>query len=422
MNKDISTKDLDLGNNEKLYLKERKVPFIKFPVIKNLTSKYLKFFTFEIESSSKIKKDNLLVIYFIKPVNFSSVYSKTSTPAAPIIWNKKNNNGLCKLLIVNSNSANAHTGNKGIKNIDSYVRFASKKFKCNLNQVLVSSTGVIGEHLDVSKINKAIKNIDLKEKNLLDASKAIMTTDTFSKTFLSKIKHNSKEIKIFGIAKGSGMIFPNMGTMLSYIFIEANLSKINLNKILKNNLDKSFNSITVDGDTSTNDTVVLFSLHDENNKPITNIDKLSSSIQQVMHNLSTQIICDGEGISKLMQINVSNAKSYNQASKIAFSIGNSPLVKTAVAAEDANWGRIIMAIGKTNEKINQLKIKLKFGNLLVATNGQISKKINVKKLNTYMKKKKIEINLDLQNGKFSRTIFASDLTHEYVKINGDYRS
>jgi len=424
MTKDSSTKDFINSGNERLFLKESHKPLLKFSSVKNFKSKYVKFYTFE--AGFKKKHDDLLLVVFMIPTPLSSVYSKTSTPAAPIIWNKKNNKGFCKVLIVNSGNANAHTGEKGIKAIDTYAKIAAKTFNCKLSDVLISSTGVIGEQLDIKKIiNKLCFCNDSKNKDLLAAANAIRTTDTFPKTSLKKIKINSKEIRIFGFAKGSGMIFPNMGTMLAYVFVEANISRSNLNKILKLNLDKSFNSISVDGDTSTNDTLILFSLFDKNQEQINQHKKLnliSQGIKEVMHNLSLQVVSDGEGISKLMKVNVINAKTYKQASLIAFSIANSPLVKTAVAGEDANWGRIIMAIGKTNEKINQKKIKLKFGNLLVAENGHIYKKINITKLNFYMKEKIIEINVDLGIGKFNRTVFASDLTHEYIRINADYRS
>ena len=416
-----STKDLSLSSNERLFLKEKYKPFVEFPIVKNLISDYVKFYTFHAGFKKKYK--DLLVAVFLKPTPSFLVCSKTSTPAAPLIWNKNNNTGFCKVLIVNSGNANAHTGKNGIKAIDIYAKEVANNFNCKLNEILVCSTGVIGEQLDVNKI---IKNFpfkkNLNQSNLLEAAKAIMTTDTYAKTSLKKIRIDSKEIRIFGLAKGSGMIAPNMGTMLAYIFIEANLSRNKLKNILNSNLDKSFNSISVDGDTSTNDTVILFSLFKNNQKPIQNLTKISSAIQDVMHDLSLQIVCDGEGISKLIKVNVLNAKSYKQASLIAFSIANSPLVKTAIAGQDANWGRIIMAIGKTNEKINQNKIKLKFGNLLVAMNGKKYQKMNNKKLDLYMQGKKIDINVNLNIGKFNRTVFASDLTHEYIRINADYRS
>ena len=303
---------------------------------------------------------------------------------------------------------------------------ATKYFKCKKNQVLVSSTGVIGEKLDIDKIIKIFPRIArLKSKNLLSASKAIMTTDTYPKNIIKKIKINSQIIKIFGFAKGSGMIFPNMGTMLSYIFIEAKLSKNILKKLLNTNLDSSFNSISVDGDTSTSDTLMLFALSEPNQqkiKSLNSINKISIALKEVMSELALQIISDGEGISKLIEVNVSGAKTYKQATAVSFSIANSPLVKTAIAGEDANWGRVIMAIGKADNKIKQNKIKLMFGDYLVANKGYRYEKIDFKKLDKYMLNKHIKIKVNLGLGKFKRTVYSSDLTHEYIRINADYRS
>ena len=419
-----STKDLTLSSNETLYLNKNTKSLFKFTVVKNLTSSGVKFYTFHV--GFKKKREDLLIAVFTNPTPVAAVYSRTSTPSAPIIWDKKNNKGLCKVLIVNSGNANAHTGIQGIKNIDVYAKKAAKKFNCPLSQILVSSTGVIGEQLDHNKIINSFSFIKKSTENdLLSAAKAIMTTDTFSKTIVKKIKIGSQKIRIFGFAKGSGMIFPNMGTMLGYIFIEANISKNILKNLLCSHLDYSFNSISVDSDTSTSDTVMLFSLnHCQENKKINSskIKKISLALKEVMFQLALQVVSDGEGISKLMKINISGGSSYKQASLVAFSIANSPLVKTAISGQDANWGRVIMAIGKADKKINQEKLKLKFGSLMVASRGQKFNRIDIKKLDAYMKGKIIEINVDLGIGKFKRTVYASDLTNEYIQINADYRS
>lgn len=419
-----STKDLSLSSNERLYLKNNHSFLFKIKKAKNFKSKYLDFYTFHVGFKKKL--DDLLVVVFKESTPLSAVYSKTSTPSAPIIWDKKNNRGFCKLLIINSGNANAHTGKNGVKAIDKYVEAASKYFKCKKSQILVSSTGVIGEKLNVDKIIKIFPKISKSQpKNLLSASKAIMTTDTYPKNIVKKIKINSKEIRIFGIAKGSGMIFPNMGTMLSYIFIEANLSKDVLKKMLHTNLDSSFNSISVDSDTSTSDTLMLFALSSQNQKKIKSpnvINKILNALKEVMSDLALQIISDGEGISKLIEVKVNGAKTYKQATAVSFSIANSPLVKTAIAGEDANWGRVIMAIGKADNQIVQNKIKLMFGNYIVANKGYKYEKINLKKLDSYMLNKHIKINVNLGLGKYQRTVYSSDLTHEYIRINADYRS
>jgi len=422
MPKNSTSKEFTFSKNERLDLKN--IPLFQFPEAKKITSNFVKFYTFQV--GFKKKREDLLLAIFNFPVPFSAVYSKTSTPSAPIIWDKNYTKDLCKVLIVNAGNANAHTGDEGIKNINQYVNEAAIFFNCPVSQIFVSSTGVIGEQLDPNKIINVYSLInESNQKDLLSAAKAIMTTDTFSKTIIKKIQIGSKEIRIFGFAKGSGMICPNMGTMLAYIFIEEDIPKNILKKLLLSSLDESFNSISVDGDTSTSDTVVLFSLSERKNNKILKLQdriKIASALKDVMFNLALQIVSDGEGISKLMSINITGGKDYKQVSAVAFSIANSPLVKTAIAAEDANWGRIIMAIGKSDTRIDQNKINLKFGSLLVASNGKMNHKINIIKLDNYMKKKIIEINVDLGIGKYKRTVYSSDLTHEYIRINGDYRS
>jgi len=390
--------------------------------IKDFNPSGLNIFTFN--AGFKKKDNDLLLIIFDKIVNVCCVYSNTSTPSAPIIWDKKHNKGKAKALVVNAGNANAHTGKDGLIIIDKYVKALTSKIKCRANEVLVSSTGVIGEKFNPNLIINKFKKFNLKNKNsLLESAKAIMTTDTFPKVSIKNIKLGNQLFKIYGIAKGSGMIQPNMGTMLVYIFIECEVSKQSMFRLLKNNLENTFNSITVDSDTSTSDTLMMFSVGNKNiNINKKNFKILDYKISELMHDLSLQVIKDGEGLSKLIKVKVVNARSKNQAKKIAFSIANSPLVKTAVAGEDANWGRVIMAIGKTEEKIDQNKIKVLFGNNIVCENGSISKKINIKKLDQYMKNKIIDINVKLNLGNFYHTVYGNDLTHEYLKINADYRS
>ena len=424
MGKNRSTKELILSKNQRLNFDKKKKNLFNFTKVKNFTSDFVKFYTFN--AGFKKKHDDLLIGVFNKPSSVAVVYSKTSTPSAPIIWDKKNNKGYCKVLIVNSGNANAFTGQKGIKKIDTYVKSAIKELNGSKQNILVSSTGVIGEQLDEKKISNSLTLVKKsKDKDLLSAANAIMTTDTFSKTSMRVLNLGSEKIRIFGFAKGSGMIAPKMGTMLAYIFIEANISRNILKKLLHSNIDESFNSISVDSDTSTSDTLMLFSLSKAKQKKIQNkneIKKISKSLKEIMFELALQVVSDGEGITKLMEINISGAFSKNQASIIGFSIANSPLVKTAIAGEDANWGRVIMAIGKTNSNVNQDKIKLKFGNILITSDGQVVKNLDSKKLDSYMKNKTIQINVNLGLGKYKRTIYASDLTHEYIKINADYRS
>ncbi len=416
-----STKDLILSNNERLFLGEGSI--FKPKKYNNLKPEGFKIYTFN--SGFKKKYNDLLIIIFDNIVNVECVYSQTSTPSAPIIWDKNYNKGKCKALIINAGNANAHTGKNGIKIINKYVKNLCSKIKCKKNQILVSSTGVIGEIFNPNQIIDKIKEINFKKTtDILGAAKTIMTTDTYAKTYVEKVKIENKVLNIYGFAKGSGMIQPNMGTMLAYIFVECNLSNLNLKKILKKNLDSTFNSISVDSDTSTSDTLMLFSIKNKNInlKKIKNLNKISAAVNNVMHNLSQQIIKDGEGLSKLIQVNVINAKNKTQAKNIAFSVANSPLVKTAIAGNDANWGRVIMAIGKSNEKINQNKIIISFGKNQVCENGSIYKNINIKKINNYMHSKIIKINVNLGIGKYSSTVYGNDLTYNYIRINGEYRS
>ena len=388
---------------------------------KDLKPKGFKIFTFH--SGFKKKNDDLLIVIFDKIVNVACKYSLTSMPSAPILWDKKNNKGKCKALIVNSGNANAHTGKQGLKNINKYNKLLAKILRCSINDILVSSTGVIGEQLDPNLICKKIKLLEISnEKKLIDAARSIWTTDTFVKTSIHSLKIDKHNIRIYGFAKGSGMISPNMGTMLSYIFIDCKISKKILMKLLSDNLQETFNSISVDSDTSTSDTVMLFS------NPIRQVNinkhyyKISNTLNKVMKELSMKIITDGEGIKKLIKINVIKAKNKIQAKKIALSIANSPLVKTAIAGEDANWGRIVMAIGKTQEKIKQEKTIIKFGKNILARKGEINKGINLSKVDKYMKNKVIEIEVDLNIGKASSVIYGNDLNNEYIRINADYRS
>ncbi len=421
MKKNSSTKELTLSNNERLFLDTSSIFAPK--KYANLKPQGLKIYTFN--SGFKKKLDDLLIIIFDEVITSLNFFSNTTTPSAPIIWDKINNKGKVKALIVNAGNANAHTGKHGIKIIDEYVTFLSKHIGCKRNQIVVSSTGVIGETFNPKKITNQILKINkTSNADLIGAAKSIMTTDTYPKTSIKKIKINKESFMIYGIAKGSGMIKPNMGTMLSYIFIESKVPKSILKKIITKNLENTFNSISVDGDTSTSDTLIVFSLN-KNNLDYSkkqNVKKLDKSLLELMTDLSLKVIKDGEGLSKLIKVSVINAISKKQAKKIAFTIVDSPLVKTAIAGEDANWGRIIMAIGKSEEKINQNKIKVFFGKNLVCRDGSINKNINIGKLDTYMKNDIIEIIVNLQIGKAKHSVYGNDLNNKYIKINADYRS
>ena len=299
--------------------------------------------------------------------------------------------------------------------------------------MLFASTGVIGEEFPYLKIKNRIPELVKKlriEQNKyvwFKAASAIMTTDTRPKVAYEECKIGNKLIKISGIAKGSGMIAPNMATMLGFIFTDANIPSVFLKSILKKVTATTFNSITVDNDTSTNDMVAIFATGKAKNSKIYNVlDPKLQDFEKALHrlclNLAKQIVVDGEGAKKFITVNVVGARSQIMAKNIAFSIANSPLVKTAIAGEDANWGRVIMAIGKSGENIYPSKIKVKFGNYLVAEDGKVAKDYNESNLKEYMKWDSINIEVNLNIGSASFTVYTCDFTHDYIDINADYRN
>ena len=298
--------------------------------------------------------------------------------------------------------------------------------------MFVCSTGVIGEQLPLLKTKRAIKSSYLsKKKNFENAAKAIMTTDTFPKASGKRIKIDNDEISIVGISKGSGMIAPNMATMLAFIFTDALIEPRLFQTLLNLGVRNSFNSISVDSDTSTNDTVLAFATGQAmNNKDAKSINKIGDkrlikfreALDDVMKDLAIQIVRDGEGATKLIEINVRNASSISSAKKVAMAVGNSPLIKTAVAGSDPNWGRIVMAIGKTNEQFILAKLKIKIGNNLVVKDGELAKRYSEYKTSRYMKNNEILIDIDLGVGSGFSSFWTCDLTQEYVRINTDYRS
>ena len=307
-----------------------------------------------------------------------------------------------------------------------------KIVKCREKDIFICSTGVIGENIPLRPTNKAIsQSLKISENKWESAAKSIMTTDTFPKAIGKKIIIDNKEVSIVGIAKGSGMISPNMATMLAFIFTDALIDKAVLQTLLNIELRNSFNSITVDSDTSTNDTVLAFAtgkaMEGKNERIISRTSdprliQFREAFSEIMHDLAIQIVKDGEGAKKLIQIKVSGAENSSSAKKIARSIADSPLVKTAVGASDPNWGRIIMAIGKTKEKINPKKISLKIGSNTIIRDGEISRSYSEKRTKKYMKGKNILLDINLGLGKGFSQMWTCDLTEGYIKINADYRS
>ncbi len=390
-------------------------------------------------------RDDLVMFYFRDGANYASVYTQSKIISENIKWNLSIKSKKIKSLIVNTRNANAFTGSEGyeaLKDIagELSIQLSKKQNededypkKILNNEILFGCTGTIGEKYPREKIKKnipeLIKKIKYTQNKLiwLKAALGIMTTDLKPKLAMEECKIGNEKIKIYGIAKGSGMIFPNMATTLGYIFTDANLSNDVLKKLLKKNIDTTFNAITCDGDTSTNDMVSIFSTGKVKNSIIKNInDKKIKSFDQALHsvllNLSKRIVADGEGANKFITIKVIKSKNDKDAKKIAFSIANSNLVKTAIAGEDPNWGRVIMAIGKSGININLDKLSINFGNIKIIEKGKIFKDYNESEVANYMKDKAIDITINLNAGVKNFTAYTMDLTKNYIEINADYRS
>ncbi len=378
------------------------------------------------------REDVLLVSFSVGTVA-AGVFTKSKCPSAAIEWcREKLSSKHARGLLVNSGNANAFTGMKGQKAVELSAKIVAQNLGINLSEIFLASTGVIGEPLRAEKFHSVVKDCAsrLKSTNLPCAAKAIMTTDTYPKATYKKVLIDGVEINIVGIAKGSGMIAPDMATMLSFIFTDMPIAKDILQKLLEQHVGDSFNSISVDSDTSTSDSLLVFATGKAADKgvlPIISlsdkrIEEFSKTLKSVMFDLAMQVVKDGEGISKLMKISVSGAKSDKSAKKIAFSIGNSPLVKTAIAGQDANWGRIVMAVGKAGEPADRDRLSISFGDILVAKNGEVAPDYSEEKAANYMKNDEIEIKVDVGVGSGKATIYASDLTHDYISINADYRS
>jgi glutamate N-acetyltransferase/amino-acid N-acetyltransferase len=387
-------------------------------------------------------RDDLSLFYFPEGSNYAVAYTKNSIVSESIIWNRKNTTNNIKALVVNTKNANTFTGEQGINSLDDIAKTLTDSLKqlenengyekTKIKEILFASTGVIGEKFPVEKIkaniSNLVSNLRINKNKLiwLKVASSIMTTDTKPKVAYSEVKLGDKIIKIAGIAKGSGMIAPNLATMLSYIFTDADISSVVLKKYLNKVLTSTFNAITVDSDTSTNDMVAIFATKKKKNKKLNTISskealKFEKALRTVCLELSKQIVIDGEGAKKFIIIKVINSENIERAKNIAFSIANSPLVKTAIAGEDPNWGRILMGIGKSGEKFDSKKIIIKLGEFTVAENGKISDNYDEEKLQEYMKWDSILIEVDLKQGREQYECYTCDFTHDYIDINAHYR-
>ena len=391
------------------------------------------------------QRDDLVLFYFRNGANYASVYTQSKLISENIKWNLKINKKKIKALLINTRNANAFTGKDGFKGLKILADDLSQELtqkqkndeenpvKIESDEILFACTGTIGEIFPTEKIKKSIPDLIKKIKYTqnkyiwIKASMGILTTDLKPKLAMEECYIGNKMVKIYGIAKGSGMIFPNMATTLGFIFTDATISSSILKQLLKQNIQKTFNAISCDGDTSTNDMVSVFATGEVGNSNLNSskdkkLSDFNSSLFNVLLNLAKRVTADGEGASKFISIKVKNCKTEEDAKKICFSIANSPLVKTAIAGEDPNWGRIIMAIGKANVSLNPNKIAIKFGNITIIENGKLSNSYNEIEAADYMKGEKIDLLVNLNLGKKEFTSYTMDLTKKYIEINSDYRT
>ncbi|MDC0398680.1 bifunctional glutamate N-acetyltransferase/amino-acid acetyltransferase ArgJ [Alphaproteobacteria bacterium] len=375
-------------------------------------------------------RSDLLLIDLVSGTSVAGVLTKSTAPGHPVIWCRdKLQKGKARGLVVNAGNANVFNGKSGMQAVEAIAKSVGTLLHCAKNEVYVASTGVIGERLDSTKIVEKIAPLkdDLQNQNWKDAAIAITTTDTFPKGSHRVVKVGKTSVNLVGIAKGSGMIAPDMATMLGFIFTDAQIPAQILQKLLTRNVKSTFNSITVDGDTSTSDTLLLFAtgvaehpVPSNDHDPI--LKEFEIGLNEVMLDLAKQIVRDGEGAQKLIKINVSGASSPTSARRIGLSIANSPLVKTAIAGEDANWGRVVMAVGKSGEKADRDKLGVWFGGIKIAENGGVVDNYDERPVAKHMQGHEVIIDVDVGVGRGTATVWTCDLTHGYININADYRS
>ena len=369
-------------------------------------------------------RTDLLLVEFKEGTNVAGVFTQSLTASAPVLACRETlRKGIARALVVNSGNSNAFTGKAGVDSVERIVSAACGIFDCYKNNIFTASTGVIGEPLPDDKITTALPSCaqKLSENAWEDAARAIMTTDTYPKMVTKRANIAGIKITINGIAKGSGMIAPDMATMLAFVFTDAKIPANILQEMLAPANETTFNSITVDSDTSTSDTVLLFATGTAKN-PNGDYKDFRRALHEVLHELAMMVVKDGEGAEKLITITVSGAKSKQAAKRIAMSIANSPLVKTAIAASDANWGRIVMAVGKAGEKADRDKLTIKIGDVIVAENGAVAENYREEQIVPYMQGRDIKIEVDVGVGSKQATVYTCDLTHRYIDINGSYRT
>ena len=391
------------------------------------------------------RRNDLVLFYFRKGATYASVYTQSKLISENIKWNLNIKKKKINALLVNTRNANAFTGKNGFKGLkiladdlsnmltEKQKEDEEKPEKIKPTDILFACTGTIGETFPTEKIKSSIPDLIKKIKYTqnkyiwMKAAMGILTTDLKPKIAMEECKIGSKLIKIYGIAKGSGMIYPSLATTLGFVFTDLSISSSVLKQLLKKNIKTTFNAISCDGDTSTNDMVSIFATGEANNSQINNVndsklEKFNNCLHTVLLNLAKRVAADGEGASKFITVSTINCKTEEDAKKISFSIANSPLVKTAIAGQDPNWGRIIMAIGKANVNLIPNKLSIKFGSFNIVEKGQLSNSYNEIEVAEYMKDEKIDITVDLNVGKKNFTAYTMDLTKKYIEINSDYRN
>ena len=384
-------------------------------------------------------RTDVLLAIMDKGTTVAGVFTQSKCPSAPVDWcrarlsrGESSKGGFARALVVNSGNANAFTGKTGRASTMLTASIAAKAVGCSANEVFLASTGVIGEPLDAGKFNGVLDTLaeNVAPGEWMAAATAIMTTDTFPKVATATAKLGKAKVIINGMAKGSGMIAPDMATMLAFVFTDAPLSAAVLQSLLKSGVEDTFNAVTIDSDTSTSDTLLAFATGTAAAHGAPKIRRASDvrlkaftkAFRAVLADLAEQVARDGEGARKLVEIIVDGAVSKKSARKIAMSVANSPLVKTAIAGEDANWGRVVMAVGKAGEPANRDKLSISFNGIRVAKSGARDPSYNEAEVSEAMKSPKIQIKIGLGLGKGRDRVLTCDLTKEYVAINGDYRS
>jgi glutamate N-acetyltransferase/amino-acid N-acetyltransferase len=371
-----------------------------------------------------------LLAEFDRGTVVAGVFTQSGTAAAPVLWSRGiTDRGYARALLVNSGNANAFTGDQGMRDVEISAAAAADVVGCRPTELLIASTGVIGEPLPVQRITTALPSMkrELKPNSWEAAARAISTTDTYPKGSVRETHIDDTPIKIAGVAKGSGMIAPNMATMLAFVFTDAKIPPKILQSLLLTGVSTSFNCITVDSDTSTSDTLLLAATGQADNRtPRSITDRrlrpFRHALNEVLTDLAVQVVRDGEGASKFITIEITGASSPVAARKAALAVANSPLVKTAIAGEDANWGRVIMAVGKSGVRLDPSKLSVAMGGVMVAENGKRASRYNESLLTDHLHGTEVLIQVDLGIGRSKGRVWTCDLTHDYIRINADYRT